>query len=67
MFTHHQKTIIVDADPQPGHDKRRVVAFVGGLDLCDGRYDCGDHPLYETCAEGGPHCSDMHQPCIEGE
>lgn len=43
FFTHHQKTIILDAEPlnpaSPGPDgKRRVVSFVGGLDLCDGRY-----------------------------
>lgn len=45
-FTHHQKTILVDAAPPArappnAHPhvarKRHVVAFVGGLDLCDGR------------------------------
>jgi len=45
-FTHHQKTIIVDVPPpalvpKSAHPhvatKRHVAAFVGGLDLCDGR------------------------------
>lgn len=45
-FTHHQKTVIVDAPPakqvpRNAHpevrSKRHVVAFVGGIDLCDGR------------------------------
>ena len=66
MFTHHQKTIILDgASPTGG--PRQLISFVGGLDLCDGRYDTGDHHLFKTCCEGGPHCNDMHQACIEGE
>jgi phospholipase D1/2 len=46
IFTHHQKTVIVDADA--GNGKRKVVAFVGGLDLCGGRYDTPSHPLFRT-------------------
>jgi hypothetical protein len=46
IFTHHQKTVIVDADA--GHGKRKIVAFVGGLDLCGGRYDTPCHPLFRT-------------------
>ncbi|KAK9129364.1 hypothetical protein Sjap_009851 [Stephania japonica] len=29
----------------PGN-KRKVIAFVGGLDLCDGRYDTPEHRLF---------------------
>jgi len=28
-----------------GNNRRKIVAFVGGLDLCDGRYDTPHHPL----------------------
>nr|PNR33167.1 hypothetical protein PHYPA_025110 [Physcomitrium patens] len=45
-FSHHQKTIIVDAE-RPGA-KGRLVSFVGGLDLCDGRYDNQVHSLFRT-------------------
>ena len=46
IYTHHQKTVIVDADA--GHYKRKIMAFVGGLDLCMGRYDSPKHPLFRT-------------------
>ncbi len=37
-YTHHQKSIIVDA-PNPYGGLRRLMAFVGGLDLTGGRWD----------------------------
>ncbi|KAE9445989.1 hypothetical protein C3L33_22116, partial [Rhododendron williamsianum] len=38
MFTHHQKTVVVDSEvPGEGSQKRRIVCFVGGIDLCVGR------------------------------
>uniref|UniRef100_A0A0A9D1C8 phospholipase D n=1 Tax=Arundo donax TaxID=35708 RepID=A0A0A9D1C8_ARUDO len=46
IFTHHQKTVIVDADA--GNYRRKIVAFVGGLDLCGGRYDTPRHALFLT-------------------
>lgn len=46
IYTHHQKTVIVDADA--GDYKRKLVAFVGGLDLCLGRYDTPSHPTMRT-------------------
>lgn len=46
IFTHHQKTVILDADA--GNQKRKIVAFVGGLDLCGGRYDTPRHNLFRT-------------------
>jgi hypothetical protein len=77
MFTHHQKTVIVDTELTPGHSPppmmneavptRRILAFVGGLDLTNGRYDYPSHPLFDSCAPGGPHCIDMYQGCVEGE
>ncbi|XWS38435.1 hypothetical protein CRYUN_Cryun19dG0131400 [Craigia yunnanensis] len=46
IYTHHQKTVIIDADA--GNNKRKITAFVGGLDLCKGRYDTPNHPLFRT-------------------
>ncbi|KQJ97534.1 phospholipase D beta 1 isoform X1 [Brachypodium distachyon] len=46
IFTHHQKTVIVDADA--GCGRRKIIVFVGGLDLCGGRYDTPGHPLFRT-------------------
>ena len=45
-YTHHQKSVICDA-AGPGY-LRRLVAFVGGLDLTGGRYDTPNHELYST-------------------
>merc|ERR1712137_893361 len=38
-WTHHQKTVVVD----------QQHAFIGGIDLCFGRYDSPDHPLVDDC------------------
>ncbi|KAJ1415918.1 Phospholipase D/Transphosphatidylase [Sesbania bispinosa] len=59
MFTHHQKTIILDSKIE-GLKKRKVISFIGGLDLCDGRYDTREHPLFSTL--NTVHHDDFHQP-----
>ncbi|CAK8574642.1 unnamed protein product [Lathyrus sativus] len=65
MFTHHQKIVVVDSElPRGGSDKRRVVSFVGGLDLCDGRYDTAFHSLFRTLDTA--HHDDFHQPNFPG-
>ncbi|XP_051150936.1 phospholipase D delta-like [Andrographis paniculata] len=44
LYTHHQKCVIVDSQ---GHGNyRKITSFVGGLDLCDGRYDTPEHRLF---------------------
>uniref|UniRef100_A0A2P2JNB1 Phospholipase D n=1 Tax=Rhizophora mucronata TaxID=61149 RepID=A0A2P2JNB1_RHIMU len=43
LFTHHQKCVLVDT--QASGNNRKVTAFLGGLDLCDGRYDTPEHRL----------------------
>ncbi|XP_041993558.1 phospholipase D alpha 1-like [Salvia splendens] len=63
MFTHHQKTVVVDAKSDQ-NQKRRVVSFVGGIDLCDGRYDTRDHSLFRTL--NTVHQDDFHQPNFPG-
>jgi phospholipase D1/2 len=65
MFTHHQKIVVVDHDmprrrPSGPGRRRRIVSFVGGLDMCDGRYDTPVHPLFGTL--GTVHRDDFHQP-----
>ncbi|KAL7181904.1 hypothetical protein ACSBR1_040754 [Camellia fascicularis] len=65
MFTHHQKTIVVDSEmPEDDSQKRRIVSFVGGIDLCDGRYDTPDHSLFKTL--DNIHNHDFHQPNFRG-
>ncbi|KAH7514034.1 hypothetical protein FEM48_Zijuj11G0045800 [Ziziphus jujuba var. spinosa] len=56
IYTHHQKTVIVDADAGP--HKRKIIAFVGGLDLCLGRYDTPNHPILRTVKT--VHADDFH-------
>ncbi|KAI4296218.1 hypothetical protein L6164_036194 [Bauhinia variegata] len=45
LFTHHQKCVILDT--QASGNNRKITAFMGGLDLCDGRYDTPEHRLYD--------------------
>lgn len=47
-------------------EKRRVIAFIGGLDLTDGRYDTPDHHLFDTLRPDGVHNKDFYNICIEG-
>ncbi|KAF4963972.1 hypothetical protein FSARC_8063 [Fusarium sarcochroum] len=42
FFAHHEKICIVDHD----------VAFVGGIDLCFGRWDCPQHPIIDDKPTG---------------
>ncbi|CAL0306514.1 unnamed protein product [Lupinus luteus] len=44
LFTHHQKCVILDT--QASGNNRKITAFIGGLDLCDGRYDTPQHRLF---------------------
>ncbi|CAN8288204.1 unnamed protein product [Cochlearia groenlandica] len=66
MFTHHQKIVVVDSEmpSNVGTRKRRIVSFVGGLDLCDGRYDTPFHSLFRTLDTA--HHDDFHQPNFTG-
>lgn len=65
MFTHHQKIVAVDsALPSQSSDKRRIVSFVGGIDLCDGRYDTQFHSLFRTLSTA--HHDDFHQANYKG-
>ncbi|KAL3632948.1 Phospholipase D alpha 4 [Castilleja foliolosa] len=65
VFTHHQKTITADARVGPASRARELVSFIGGLDLCDGRYDTDDHSLFRTLNTES-HCYDFYQTSIQG-
>lgn len=47
-------------DADAGYNKRKIVAFVGGLDLCGGRYDTPQHFLFSTLQT--LHKNDYHNP-----
>ncbi|CAD6239954.1 unnamed protein product [Miscanthus lutarioriparius] len=65
MFTHHQKIVVVDHElPNQSSQQRRIVSFIGGIDLCDGRYDTQYHSLFRTLDT--IHHDDFHQPNFEG-
>ena len=38
VWTHHEKTVVID----------QTLAFVGGIDLCYGRWDTHEHPLNDN-------------------
>ncbi|XP_038703693.1 phospholipase D delta-like [Tripterygium wilfordii] len=58
MFTHHQKCVLVDT--QAYGNNRKITAFLGGLDLCDGRYDTPEHRLFRDLDT--VFKDDFHQP-----
>ena len=45
LCSHHQKCVIVDT--QASNDTRKITAFIGGLDLRNGRYDTPEHRLFQ--------------------
>lgn len=52
QWSHHQKTMIIDGE----------IAYLGGIDLYDGRWDNKDHAInpYDNAAFAGDH----YNPCI---
>ena len=62
-YSHHQKSIICDA-PSNGDDPRRLISFVGGLDLTNGRWDTPNHELFATITN--EHDGDFYQNNAEG-
>eukprot|EP01012_Entosiphon_sulcatum_P013946 TRINITY_DN19104_c0_g1_i1.p1 TRINITY_DN19104_c0_g1~~TRINITY_DN19104_c0_g1_i1.p1 ORF type:complete len:1138 (+),score=138.76 TRINITY_DN19104_c0_g1_i1:101-3514(+) len=60
FFTHHQKMVICDAPAQTDPRRKRVIAFIGGLDLTAGRFDTPAHPLFSTLQTW--HKGDFYQP-----
>ncbi|KAJ1277577.1 hypothetical protein BS78_04G014900 [Paspalum vaginatum] len=63
LFTHHQKCVLVDT---PASDTtRRITAFLGGLDLCAGRYDTPSHTLFHGLHD--VFHGDVYNPTFGGD
>ncbi|KAL4589235.1 hypothetical protein LXL04_002141 [Taraxacum kok-saghyz] len=60
LFTHHQKTITMDTRGYSSSSKRELISFIGGIDLCDGRYDSEKHSIFQTLN------TDFYQTSISG-
>nr|CAB3490349.1 unnamed protein product [Digitaria exilis] len=60
-YSHHQKSVVVDVKDGA---QRRIVSFVGGLDLTNARYDNQEHSLFRTLDTA--HSSDFYQGNING-
>ncbi|XP_021754507.1 phospholipase D alpha 4-like [Chenopodium quinoa] len=65
LFSHHQKTITVDTRVENSPRNREIMSFVGGVDLCDGRYDTEQHSLFRTL-NTELHAQDFYQTNIAG-
>ncbi|KAL1298288.1 hypothetical protein HN51_042662 [Arachis hypogaea] len=66
VFAHHQKTITVDTRaPNNSANEREILSFLGGVDLCDGRYDTETHSLFRTLDKES-HYHDFYQTNIAG-
>ncbi|KAL2493228.1 Phospholipase D epsilon [Abeliophyllum distichum] len=63
VFAHHQKTITMDTRGELSN--REITSFLGGLDLCDGRYDTEEHSLFRTLNTES-HCYDFYQTSLPG-
>lgn len=63
LFTHHQKCVLVDT--QASRNNRKITAFIGGLDLCDGRYDTPEHRLFRDLDT--VFLNDFHNPTFAAE
>lgn len=52
LWSHHEKSCVVD----------RQTVFMGGLDLCWGRWDRSDHPLFNDAFDTHYPCADYYNP-----
>ena len=64
LYTHHQKTVVCDAAFENDESVRRIVAFIGGLDITNGRYDTPEFPLFKTIKN--IHQGDFYQNNFPG-
>lgn len=56
-YTHHQKEVVCD------DGEGTEIAFIGGIDLTDGRYDTGRHRIFEGLNNTWP-VNDYHNPNV---
>jgi phospholipase D1/2 len=64
LWSHHIKHVIVDREFPMDVRRRRLVAYMGGLDLTFGRYDTPHHPLFRTLRT--VHADDFWNGCFVG-
>jgi len=62
LFTHHQKIVVLDAACTAKPTTREPLAFVGGIDLTNGRWDNRRHPLFRTLDTD--HKGDAYNGCF---
>lgn len=61
-MSHHQKYVLLDCEGEGG--RRELKAFFGGLDLTQGRFDWGEHPILPT----DPRCAKFRRSLtLDGE
>ena len=65
FFSHHQKTITLDTKSHMNPSNREIMSFIGGVDLCGGRYDTEQHSLFHMLNMES-HCHDFYQTSIAG-
>lgn len=63
MFTHHQKLVSLDVACAPPSAARKVVSFIGGIDLCNGRFDDQRHSIFRTL--NAEHAHDFYQGSLQ--
>eukprot|EP00659_Diplonema_papillatum_P005616 gene5616-8565_t len=64
-YTHHQKYVVCDAPALTDSRRpRRVIGFIGGIDLTKGRFDTPKKSLWGTA--NGIHKGDWYQACVPG-
>ncbi|KAM0003171.1 putative phospholipase D [Helianthus debilis subsp. tardiflorus] len=44
--------------------RNKIVSYIGGLDLCNGRYDNPTHPIFKSLET--LHADDFHNPTFTG-
>ncbi|XP_072982915.1 phospholipase D delta-like isoform X6 [Typha latifolia] len=62
LYTHHQKCLLVDTKAYHS-TMRKITAFIGGLDLCKGRYDTPEHRLFNDL--DSVFLDDIHNPTFD--
>ena len=64
LYTHHQKTVVCDTAVSRDTGDRRLVGFIGGVDITNGRFDSPAFPLFSSLFS--QHAGDFYQNCTTG-
>ncbi|KAJ9448882.1 Phospholipase D alpha 1, partial [Diplonema papillatum] len=69
LYSHHQKCIVCDAPALAGsHKPRRLVGFVGGIDITKGRFSTPLKHMYGEPLRSWTTgtTTDFYNPCLDG-